>query len=165
MATIYNSDLTKELKDGIKIQQNRDVIPSQLADKVVPVMEVNPKLFRRSNICVQNVASNSASATIYTTPTDKDFYLVAVGISVSKDITATSTYSAIELTVDGGGTANVFNIAGLTLTPQSGAWSWALPVPIRIARGTTIKIVNSTNVGNVRSYGQIVGYTVDNINA
>lgn len=165
MVTIYNSDLTKELVDGAKIQVSREYPPSQIAEKVVPVMEVNPKMLRRCNVCLQNVANNSTSATIYTTPQDKDFFLVGCSITFIKDATSTSTYSAIEMTVEGQAQGNVFNIAQLTLTPQSGSESWTFPAPIKIARGTTIKIVNSTNVANIRSYGQIYGYTVENINA
>ncbi len=48
-AIIYNSDVTKELRDGGKISL-RDAIPNQLAEKVVPVMEVNPK-FYKNKLC------------------------------------------------------------------------------------------------------------------
>jgi hypothetical protein len=50
MAQIFNSELKKQLIDGAKLQTSKDVIPSQLADKVVPVMEVNPKLLKYCGI-------------------------------------------------------------------------------------------------------------------
>lgn len=166
MATIYNTDLTKELKDGAKIQQIRDVIPSQLAEKVVPVMEVNPKLLRRCNIARSDVAINATAQTIYTAPTDKDFYLCGASCAVIKDATATSTNTAVVCSpAEGGNTANVISIAGLTLTAQENCNSIMFSPPLLIKRGTAIQVTNSTNVGNVTGRGFIYGYTVDNVTA
>lgn len=164
MATIHNTDLTKELKDGGRLQQLKDVIPSQLADKVVPVMEVNPKLLRNLEIR-DATATNATSATILTTPaTGQDVYLIGASLSMIKDATATSTASRVVLATDAG-SYSILNIAGLTLTAQSETMTIALPRPIKLARNTTVTVRNSTNVGNVTSIGAIFYYVVDNPNA
>lgn len=164
MATIHNTDLSKELKEGAKLQQLRDRIPSELADKVVPVMEVNPKLLRRANIVRRSTASNATVATIYTTPSDKDFYLTGVAIAIIKDATSTSASSYISITIDGASQIFV-HIPELTLTAQTGQMALSLPTPIKVDRGTAITINNSTNVANISATGTIVGYTVENINS
>lgn len=168
MATIHNTDLTKELKDGGKLQQLRDVIPSQLADKVVPVMEVNPKLLRRSNIVRSGGSITAGSATIYTTPGDKDFYLTACSASFIKDAAndnATGRFNAIVATVEGIA-QNLISFAVLTLTAQQQTVTISFPTPIKIDKNTAISIASTTiGAGSFAKYGNIVGYTVDNINA
>jgi hypothetical protein len=154
----------KELKDGVKLQQLKDVVPNQLADKVIPVMEVNPKLLRRCNLVRSIDATNATSGTIYTVPTDRDFYLVAASISTIKDVTATSVESAITVFIDGVA-RKLLSIAGITLTTQTLALANSFPDPIKIDRGTNISVTNTTNVGNIKSIGGIAGYTVENINA
>jgi hypothetical protein len=160
MAQINNSQLSKEMIEGAKINISFDNIPTQIADKVIPTMEVNPKMLRICNIVKDGSATNATSATIYTTPTDKDFYLVSAQMSVIKDVTATSTNSFVNAVIDGL-TSTMMRIRGLTLTPQSETISISLNPPLKIDRGTNITIGNTTNVANVSASGSIVGYTTE----
>lgn len=164
MAIIYNSDLSKEVIAGAKIQTSRDVIPNQIADKVVPVMEVNPKLLRRINTFGAGTASNATSATVYTTPTDRDFFLTAAVFSMIKDATSTSTLSNLITTIDGA-SVNLIRIPGFTLTAQSGSISISFPQPIKIDRGVTIRLNNTTNVANITCTATIFGFIDEMSNA
>ena len=157
MATIYNSQLTKELTQGAKIQVSRDSIPTQLADKVVPVMEVNPKLLRRSNIVKTGTANNATTTTVYTIPTTQDFYLTSATLSMIKDVTATSVESTLTATVEGVDT-KLMSIVGITLTVQDDQMTLSFPIPIKIDRGTNIRVTNSTNVANCKAIACIHGY-------
>lgn len=165
MATIHNTDLTKELRDGGKLQQLSDIIPSQLADKVVPTMEVNPKFFRRTNIIKRAAATNATAATIYTTPADKEFFLTGASLSVIKDATSTSTSTYIQSTDSNGMTFEILDIPSITLTPQSETISVTLANPILLKKGQSITVNNSTNVANINTQAVIYGYLVDNITA
>jgi hypothetical protein len=165
-AKIYNSNLTKEIVDGAKLQLSQGQIPSELAEKVIPVMEVNPKLLRIANIVKSTSATNSTSAIIYTTPTDKDFYLTGANISNIKSALSTSTFSAINVILKGANVSNILlNLTGITLTAANGAYSQNFIPPILLKRGSEITITNSTNVAEIKSSGQIIGYEVDNITA
>jgi hypothetical protein len=164
--TIYNSELTKEIIDGARLQTGTSVIPSELGQTVVPVMEVNPRLLRFANILKSATGNNSTSSTIYTTPVDKDFYLTGASLSVIKDVTATSVQTAINVVPIGFTTgSNICVLAGITLTPQTLAVSQNFNPPLKIARNTVIATTNSANTANIRAEASIVGYTVDNINA
>lgn len=165
MATIYNSDLTKELTQAAGLQQARDIIPNQLAEKVVPVMEVNPNILRKNNFVFSASSINATSTTLTTVPSDKEFWITNIVLSMIKDVTATSVYSRILGTPHSGPTQALLEIIGLTLTVQSGQQVINLNAPIRMKAGTTITIVNSTNVGNVSATGIIYGYYVLNSNA
>lgn len=164
MVTIYNSELKKELQEGAKTQSFKEIVPSQLADKVVPVMEVNPKLLRRINLVKTAECNNATTATVYTTPSDKDFYLCGGNLSLIKDVTATSVRSGINFTSEGVGCV-LLRIVGITLTVEQDTVSISLPYPVKVDRGTNITVTNSTNVGNVFSQGTIYGYIIDNAGA
>lgn len=165
MAQIHNSTLTKELTEGARLQVARDIIPSQIAEKVVPVMEVNPKLLRVDNIIKQGGFTNDTAGVIYTTPSgNQDFYLTSVALSVIKDATSTSTLSRIRVIVDGV-TTYLIPIAHITLTAQNFSYSLTLKNPIKIDRNTSISVITAANVANIACYGSITGYLVDNPNA
>ena len=157
MATIYNSDLFKELASAGKIQVSVDNIPNQLAEKVVPVMEVNPKLLRRTEIIRHNDATNATSASIYTTPANADFYLTHLTISTMKDAGSTATFSAISCVIDGI-TRYAATLGFITLTASRDSLSINFSTPIKIDRNTSIGIVNSAAAANIITICSIGGY-------
>jgi len=163
MVNNNNSSLTKELIEGGRLQVIQGV-PQSINNFIQPVMEVNPKLLRACNIVKRATATNATTATIYTTPATQDFYLVAAAISYIKDVTSTSVFSRINITIDGVN-VTLLEIPGITLTPATGQMSLNLTFPIKIDRGTNISVNNSTNVANINAIGTIVGYVVDNTNA
>lgn len=153
-----NPEMVRELRDSLKAQ-GFEAMPLNVAGTLQPVIEVNPRLLRRCSIVKTNTLSNGTSATIYTTPTDADFFLVGGFVSYTKDATSTSTNSNLRVTIDGA-TADVLIISGLTLTAEGKAASISFPVPIKVDRGTNILLLNSTAVANIRSHGGITGYLV-----
>jgi len=163
MANIYNGDLKRELIAGAGIQTSVDVVPNQIADKVVPVMEVNPKMLRTCDIIKRAIATNATSATIYTTPANADFYLIGANMCMIKDATSTSAETSIKATKDNA-SINILEFAGITLTAQTLSESISLNNPLKLDRNTTITITNATNTANIRSSGIIYGYIVDNPN-
>jgi len=160
MATIYNTDLTKAIAREAGVQTARDNIPSQIAEKVVPVIDVTPRQNRVCDIVRLGACSNATSATIYTTPADRDFYLVGASISVIKDITSTSTTSNLRVTINGVA-QSLLSISTATLTIQTAQNSISLPVPIKCDRNSTITLTSDTNVANFKIQGTIIGYVVD----
>jgi len=157
MANINNSQLSKELIDGAKIQTSFDKIPTQLADKVVPVMEVNPKLLKITGVVKNASISNATGGTIYTLPTDKDFYLTDCALSVIKDATSTSVGSDLTAVMDGQ-TIYLLSVPGITLTAQNQTVTLSLKNPLKLDRGSLIRATASTNVANIKYSGTIYGY-------
>ena len=150
MAQIHNSDLSKELREGAKIQLSFDNIPNQLAEKVVPVMEVNPKLLKYANI-VKSATVNNTTTTLYTTQDGRDFYLTAFMVGCDSTVTR-----YITITVDG---ASV-NIG--TTNNSGGNMMINLNTPIKIDKATNI---TGTSGGASNAYFTIIGYTIDNSRA
>lgn len=158
MANINNSDLTKALIDGAKINIVTDSVPSQIAEKVVPVMEVNPDMLRRCNV-LKYVA---VAGTIYTAPTNKDFYLSAMTLQGINDAGEPTASNYITITPSG----NVATIILRGTLPAVAALasginvseSLSLSIPIKIERGSNITL----NIGSTTGSASIIGYTVEN---
>jgi len=157
MATIYNSDLTKELVAGAKIQQSKELPPTQLAEKVVPVMEVNPKLLRVCNIV--RSTQGIAPTNVYTVPTNKDFYLVSAWVAVTnidnageRVMTVTIDNQAqilLQIEHEAAGAAAAASVASaLSINPA---------FPIKLDRGSNIVISGS----HAKGTAGIIGFTVE----
>jgi len=166
-AKIYNSDLSKELVDGAKIQIAVDGIPSEIAEKVVPVMEVNPKMFRRTNICVGTSKVVTATLLAYTTPTDRDFFLTSVDIGMIKDATCDQATGTININgVSENGTTCIFaQIPVIVTTAQSEQVNSLFIPPMKLKRGSAINISGTYTAGLMSRTTVIKGYTVENITA
>jgi hypothetical protein len=150
----YNTAILKNLSDFWRLKG--DALPSELNDTIVPVFDVRPP----ANIIRTASAVNTGAAqTLYTTPTDQDFFLTNALIGVIKDVTATSTNSQLKVTIDGVA-RTILNIPGLTLTVQNQSVPMAYPNPIKVDRGTNITLENSTGVGNVTSTAAVVGFLI-----
>lgn len=148
--------LKQDLQDELRLNPAFDVIPTTVRPDIQPVVEVKKKWCN-----VAKTASNTqTSATVYTVPSDKDFYLVTATLAVIKDATATSTASALTVTIEGTA-STILRIPGITLTAQSEAITASFPIPIKVDRGTNITISNTTNVANILEFGTIIGYTLE----
>lgn len=165
MAQIYNSDLTQELINGAKIQQNRDTVPNQIADKVVPVMEVNPKLLRRVNVIRHGYATNAATATIYTTPADQEFYLTECCLSWVKDAGSDATTAYLTVNNDGVSGRRLLVLTGITGVATAQTMAVTFNPPILVDKNSSVVVNNNTATANVSAVGSIAGYVVQNIKA
>jgi hypothetical protein len=160
MVTINNSDLTKELVEGGKIAIAKEQVPTQLADKVVPVMEVNPKLFRRINIS----ASITADGTVYTTPSNKEFYLTNISLSASNKTASQDSLCTMTVTPKGYPATVVcytnFSTSALN-DVGDGNMNVNFNVPMLLEKSTNL-VLASTNCSYRRCF--IAGYEVFNTN-
>lgn len=160
MATIYNSDLTKGMIDNAGLQTSRDKAPTQLAEKVVPVMEVNPKLLRRINVCRDASKTTTGATTLYTTPSNIDFFLTNLHLSWAADA-ANDGISAYISFIDEFGVTRYFLFQKITLTATQQTNNIALAFPMKLARGTNIQYGGTFAAGTARFEALIAGYTVD----
>lgn len=129
---------------------------SELGETILPVVEVK----RFCNICRATAASNSTSATVYTTPSDKDFYLCAASLSTIKDVTGVSNNAKLNVIIEGV-TIAILSISNITLTAQHSNMTNAWFNPIKCDRGSIITVTNSSATANVRTDATIQGYTVE----
>jgi len=163
MAIIYNSDVSKNIIQGARIQVNRDKVPNELAEKVVPTLEVNPHLVKLANVTASTSSSTTADLTVYTTPTDEDFYLTYALWSIAENATDDGSSTSLVCTpYDLNANWNILQIRGLTTTAQSETIAVNFDSPIRIKRNTAINVSHTTTAGVMSKGRRIAGYNIDN---
>lgn len=152
MSKHNNPSITERARRIFNNQLGQE-ISNEILDYITPTIEIEPK----TNIFKTAATTNATSTTIYTTPADKDFYLTNINISLAKDVTSTSGYSALRGFISG---VNMFllTLRTLTLTPQIANESLNLKYPLKLDRNTIITLVNETNVANITSSAEIYGY-------
>jgi len=112
------------------------------------------------NIVRHNSSSSSGNISLYTTPTDKDFYLTGILLSIVKDATCDVATGTINInTVINGATRRVADIAVLTTTAQSQSVVVSFPFPLKVDRNVAFTISGTFTVGNMSRTGVLQGYT------
>lgn len=141
--------------------QTSEGFPSQLADKVVPVMEVNPKLLRIAEIC-KSTGGSTSPITVYTTPTDTDFYITGATFNCVQDVTSDNIGSSLNITVNGVSVKPLYFSALATTAGQFQNQTTSFNPPIKVDKGTTITVSHSGTAGITRLAVCIYGYNVYN---
>lgn len=130
-----------------------------ISDEVSNLVAVLP-IDSVCNIVRSNVRATSGSSTVFATPTDKDFYLVAANLSLSADAACDNTNCVMNVTIDGVlSNRDIIRIQKLSLTAINDTVSLHLTKPLKIDRGTNITINSTFTVGNAIFGGCIIGYT------
>lgn len=148
-----NTNIFKWVFDVFKIKG--EPAPVFVEDYIQPTVSVSPI----TNVLRHNSAINSTTATIYSTPSDRDFFLTGASLSLIKDAGATSTGSSVKVVIDGN-TRNLLTIISLTTTAQNDAISQSFN-KIKIDRGTDIVVTNGSANANVSAIGIIEGFIVE----
>lgn len=142
-----NGNITKEVKKSFGMSELTGY-PRRVSEAILPVVEVNKKY------C--NVTASTklvAPTTIYTTPTNKDFYIVSMWCQMGEAGNRTLT-----ATINGQATIICRYATAYTEgTAVSGSTNINLSIPLKIDRGTNIIAGGNATEGSVG----IVGYTED----
>lgn len=85
MTKIYNSEVLRGLAKDAGIQQSVDKTPNELAEKIIPSFETNPKLVRDGKVLGSAVRTTSGDATILTTNATNETYVTGLNFCMIKD--------------------------------------------------------------------------------
>lgn len=165
-STIYNSDLTKEIIEGAKLQLSRDKVPSELAERVLPVMEVNPRLLRRINVSTTASKTTTGSTTSYSVPANGNFFLTNITFSLIKDATCDAATGDVNLNVvQDGETKKIIGIPILTTTAQSESITLNFAIPMKLDKSSTITNSATYTAGLMIRTVSLQGYLTFNDSA
>jgi len=158
MTTIHNSKIQERILREAKIQLSVDSVPTQLAEKVVPVLISNPV---QEVFVKRGTASDSTSATIYTASTTKRTYLTGMLITLTKDDSNTGKLSNIGVTLKTG----LFSFIGYIRYRPSNAAEYQQSVffsePLEIEPGSGVILNNQSATASIDTTGVIFGYETD----
>ena len=129
---------------------------SEVFDVIQPVIPI----VRTNNIVREAEGAGTGNSTIYTTPTDRDFYLTGWVLNFAADAANDAVTIALQTTID-----NVTRILcrkkKITATAQSETIVCNYIEPIKIDRGANILIACTFTAGNIPRSATITGYTMD----
>ena len=153
---MVNSQVQKETNFALKIDERVEKTPS-----AIPVIEVGIKGSKNISIVESGTATNATSTTIYTTPTDQDFYLTFASLHVNNaDAAGTSTLIQLTIVVNSVRKAILSQVARVS-TNHSGRAASIFQSdrhPIKVDRGSTITLtLNATSASDL-AVANIAGY-------
>lgn len=158
MARISNADVIKKAINELKLDNVAEKMPTQTSEKI---QLVYPLDFYGHNLIVSDTSINNNDATLLTTPGTRDYYLNSAVLSMSKNVTSDNTNCFLRVII-GGVSSDILVIGGLTLTAQHSNIGLTFSRPIKIDRGTVIRLIRTaTTVGSCTLTGSVSGYIVD----
>lgn len=137
-------------------------VDDHISDQVNPVIQPTIEIKPRLDVVRSLNSQTSGTMTIFTTPTNKDFYLVTANLSIIKDVVADLASGALIVRCRiNNRNADILLISLLTLTAQDISTANSYDPPIKLDRGTTITVPGTFTVGAVSRSAAIAGYTVE----
>jgi len=157
MAQITNQQLLRGLRDDARIQ-NVEAIPTQLAEKIVPVLNVQA---RKQIVLASANKTNTGSSTLLTTSSIKRTFITNLRVSNNSDATADNVSAYVTFTPRGQAQTGVYiNKLSLTAINQSIIFNFQ-DIPIELEKGTTIAYGSSFTVGASSTRVDIFYYEED----
>lgn len=169
MAKINNSDVIQKLVDELQLYPGKDIVPSELAEKILPVFQINSDEIvvnqEPANIVRNDEVVGVGTSTLYTTSANNQFYLTSISMyayayeSGAGDITG---QGKVHVTIDG----SVQEIATAKVTCKSGVngsqtavYGMSFINPIKVDKSTNIVLEGYAATGQVNA--TITGYEED----
>jgi len=149
------------MSDDLKIQPAM-ALPRKLVDNIQPTYSINTR--HMINVVQRTSRSTTGSTILFTTPTDRDFFLTSMTVAATCDATADSTnYSGFLFPFNSPATSVlVIEIPKQTTTALSNVHQIkTFDPPIKISRGSAISITQAFTVGTSIVTGSLMGYTTD----
>jgi hypothetical protein len=152
MSQVTRGEIINQMVDELGIQSHTGV-PVQVNEKVTPVFHLG----RFSNVVKATNQTLTGDITVYTSPSDKDFYLQSVVLAYTKN--AASDNVVVYCDAGVGGTQVVLcRLESQTLTAGSDHLELVLPMPLKLDRSSVIRLRGSFTVGAMTKSIGITGY-------
>lgn len=161
---IKKQDIIKEIVEITGAQSTTDVIPNLVSGMIMPVIDVNPKKYRKINLVKAASSLTTGTATLYTTPNtnNQDFYLTGVQLYVQKDATCDSSSVILAVTpAETGLATSIITLPMITLTANNISVTREFTYPIKIAKNSSITLTGTFSVGVLYRGSSLMGYIVD----
>lgn len=153
MVRHFNTSIAQDIRRIFGIKEN---LNSEIGDSVIPVVQITriPSIFRNAT------PTTSGTATIFTTPPDKDFYLSYAMFQMMKNAAADNTNVSFNVVIDGAA-RTLIQFETLSLTAFTDSKAIVLNPPVLLDRNSGITMTGAFTVGAMSRSGVIAGYTVE----
>lgn len=154
----YNPSISEDFTRIFNTKSGENT--NEVSEEIVSIIPIE----RRIDIATHGVRTASGTLTVYTTPSDKDFYLTNITFSLAKDVTCdvATGRSGVTAFIDGVN-KELLSIAFITLTANLETVSIQFNKPFKIDRNTAIANGTTYTAGAMSRVVNIQGYTVETI--
>lgn len=157
MATIYRNTYLQWLQKILGLQSSKEQPPSTLAPTVQAIVDIVPRI---TTVVRRASSATTGGATLYTTPTDKDFYITFVDMAYSKDAANDTTEVYIDCVINGS-TTRIMSLNVVAATAQADGKIVSLPYPVLVDRNSVVRIVSNFTAGTLNRQGTVGGYILE----
>lgn len=152
--------IQKAFEREARLQPIAGEIIKDLNTNIQPVLNVNP--IRVVNIVKRAAGATTSTATVYTTPMDRDFYLTSAFLSITKDAACANEFMHLDIIPKDQEVAEeILEINCQNTTEYTATAANTFSIPIILKRGSAITVVGGYAAGTARKTGIITGYTID----
>jgi hypothetical protein len=160
MAYIDNTQTKIEMNDAMRGNSVSNIAPTKIADTVQPVININPKDYRKTNLLKQTTKTNTGTSAIFTTDAIKETYITGVLLSWMSTVASDSTTAHVTCVQDGG-IVYLQRLAKLTLTATTKDMFISFMNPVKVDKNTNVNLTLGFTVGAENAQTCVYGYTVD----
>jgi hypothetical protein len=154
MAVITKGDIINQANIDLGLNPAAGSIRT-ISENAVPTFEIGP---RRSLIFRAGTRSTTGDTTLMATQAaNVDFYLVAAGFSITKDVTSDCILGRIGFITEGQ-SRTIVPIVMQSVTAGSFNAQASIPYPLKIDREENIYAGFTSSVGSTVMYAWIVGF-------
>jgi hypothetical protein len=154
MVDINNSEYVNGMTTELGLQSLQG-LPTSLNPNVQPVFEIRRKF---TDIMIHGASTTTTGITLYTTPTNQDFYLTFLSAAYIKDVVCDNTAVYVQFYVNGAARQIIFPVyptqAGTAMKDIT------FSSPIKLQRGTAVTMSGSFGAGTLTKVVTIAGYLI-----
>jgi len=159
MVDIQSKEVIDKISEQLKIQPAL-MIPREIGKDIQLTFDVNTS--RVADTIADGFSSSTGALIFFITPTDRDFFLTSTYLNITKDVSNDNTATTIEVTPFGKAEFPVIQIISQTLTVANNINSvTTFATPIKLERGSNIRIIGPFTVGAMGKGAIITGFTTD----
>ena len=161
MPTNNNTAVSERLRNGLKINQATEEVPTRVAESIVPVFEVSPKPSVKSVYII--VSDSSANSVIHTCHATKKTFLLGGSLTVSKSALSDSIQSDLIMNpVNCLASRSVIQLRYEPLTALSNInQGFYFPFAIELRKGSQISMQHGSATASIDGTGIIFYYEED----
>jgi len=161
---LSNKSIKQDLIDEARLNIAYDNIPSTVLPTIQPTISVEKKYV--DIVRTRTTAGSETGYALYTTPTDKFFYLTNAQLSISKDAACDAATGACFIYgFVSGAIRNLIQVSTITLTAMQDTVSVTFSPPVKLDRNTAITATwaGTHTAGIFVKSAVIIGYLSDSL--
>lgn len=159
MAQIDAAEIITALIEGLKLNPARESIPSEIADKILPVFSIKPA--RKIKIA-QASDSDDTTTAIHTTHATKRTFFIGAHLSIAKDVVSNSLSTRIIISpLEDVAGREFMKILYQPVTAGQFSQVITLPIPIELKKNSAVNFINTSGTASIDVTASIFFYEVE----